>query len=95
MEREISGYYYDGKNSYIVYKDERGNETMEERFEPEIKGHTTIYEDGAVGLRKENTYKVYKDGKLIFEDKIVKNLEEDFTNGRSDITGDTGRTDRE
>ena len=36
MEREISGYYYDGKNSYIVYKDERGNETMEERFEPEI-----------------------------------------------------------
>ena len=30
MEREISGYYYDGKKSYILYRDEDGNETMEE-----------------------------------------------------------------
>ena len=30
MEREISGYYYDGEKSYILYKDENGNETMEE-----------------------------------------------------------------
>ena len=30
MEREISGYYYDGEKSYIIYKDENGNETMEE-----------------------------------------------------------------
>ena len=30
MEREISGYYFDGKKSYIIYKDEQGNETMEE-----------------------------------------------------------------
>ena len=30
MEREISGYYYDGEKSYILYKDEDGNETMEE-----------------------------------------------------------------
>jgi len=30
MEREISGYYFDGEKSYIIYKDEYGNETMEE-----------------------------------------------------------------
>ena len=30
MEREISGYYYDGEKSYVLYKDEDGNETMEE-----------------------------------------------------------------
>ena len=30
MDREISGYYFDGKKSYIIYKDEYGNETMEE-----------------------------------------------------------------
>ena len=30
IEREISGYYYDGEKSYILYKDEDGNETMEE-----------------------------------------------------------------
>ena len=30
MEREVSGYYYDGEKSYILYKDEDGNETMEE-----------------------------------------------------------------
>ena len=30
MEREIEGYYYDGKKSWILYKDEDGNETQEE-----------------------------------------------------------------
>ena len=30
MEREISGYYYDGEKSWILYKDEEGNETQEE-----------------------------------------------------------------
>ena len=30
MEREVTGYYYDGEKSYILYKDEYGNETMEE-----------------------------------------------------------------
>ena len=30
MEREVSGYYYDGEKSWILYKDEHGNETMEE-----------------------------------------------------------------
>ena len=30
MEREITGYYFDGEKSYIIYKDEQGNETMEE-----------------------------------------------------------------
>ena len=30
MEREIIGYYYDGKKSWILYKDEYGKETMEE-----------------------------------------------------------------
>ena len=30
MEREISGYYYDGEKSWVLYKDEDGNETMEE-----------------------------------------------------------------
>ena len=30
MEREVSGYYYDGKKSWILYKDEYGDETMEE-----------------------------------------------------------------
>ena len=30
MDREISGYYYDGKKSWILYKDEYGNETQEE-----------------------------------------------------------------
>ena len=27
---EVHGYYFDGKKSWILYKDERGNETMEE-----------------------------------------------------------------
>ena len=30
MEREIEGYYYDGEKSWILYKDEDGNETKEE-----------------------------------------------------------------
>jgi len=30
MDREISGYYYDGEKSWIIYKDEHGYETMEE-----------------------------------------------------------------
>ena len=30
VKKEISGYYYDGKKSWILYKDEYGNETMEE-----------------------------------------------------------------
>ena len=30
MEREINGYYFDGEKSYIIYRDEYGNETMEE-----------------------------------------------------------------
>jgi hypothetical protein len=30
MEREISGYYFDGEKSWIIYKDENGSETMEE-----------------------------------------------------------------
>ena len=29
MEREITGYYFDGEKSWIIYKDEDGNETME------------------------------------------------------------------
>jgi hypothetical protein len=73
----LEGYYFDGQKSWVLYKDEHGNETMKERFEPETKENITIYEDGAVGLRKKGTYKIYKDGKLIFEDKIVKDLMED------------------
>ena len=30
MEREVSGYYFDGEKSHIIYMDEHGNETMEE-----------------------------------------------------------------
>ena len=30
MEREIDGYYFDGEKSWIMYKDEEGNITMEE-----------------------------------------------------------------
>ena len=30
MEREISGYYFDGEKSWILYKDQDGNESMEE-----------------------------------------------------------------
>ena len=30
MEREVSGYYYDGEKSWILYKDEDGNIEMEE-----------------------------------------------------------------
>ena len=30
MEREIHGYYFDGKKSWIMYKDENGNIEMEE-----------------------------------------------------------------
>ena len=30
MERDIHGYYFDGEKSWIIYKDEYGNETMEE-----------------------------------------------------------------
>ena len=29
-EKEISGYYYDGEKSWILYKDEDGNVEMEE-----------------------------------------------------------------
>ena len=29
-EKEISGYYYDGEKSWILYKDEDGNIEMEE-----------------------------------------------------------------
>ena len=29
-EREIVGYYYDGKKSWILYQDEDGNQTKEE-----------------------------------------------------------------
>jgi hypothetical protein len=27
----VSGYYFDGKKSYTLYEDERGNSTMEEQ----------------------------------------------------------------
>ena len=27
---EVDGYYFDGEKSWIIYKDEYGNETMEE-----------------------------------------------------------------
>ena len=30
MEREISGYYFYGEKSWIIYRDEDGNEEMEE-----------------------------------------------------------------
>ena len=30
MEREIEGFYYDGEKSWILYKDENGNETKQE-----------------------------------------------------------------
>ena len=30
MEREVSGYYYDGEKSWILYIDKEGNETQEE-----------------------------------------------------------------
>ena len=30
MERDIVGYYFDGKKSWILYQDEYGNETQEE-----------------------------------------------------------------
>jgi hypothetical protein len=30
MERDIHGYYFDGEKSYIIYKDEYGNQTMED-----------------------------------------------------------------
>ena len=30
MEREIDGYYFDGEKSWIIYRDEDGNEEMEE-----------------------------------------------------------------
>jgi len=36
MEREISGYYFDGEKAWIIYKDEYGNETMEEDKNGEI-----------------------------------------------------------
>ena len=29
-DKEVVGYYYDGKKSWILYKDEYGKETMEE-----------------------------------------------------------------
>jgi hypothetical protein len=29
MKREITGYYFDGEQSWIIYKDENGNEEME------------------------------------------------------------------
>ena len=32
--KEITGYYFDGKNSYTLYKDARGKETMKkDRYE--------------------------------------------------------------
>ena len=37
MEREVSGYYYDGEKSWILYKDENGNETMEEDKDGKIQ----------------------------------------------------------
>ena len=30
MEREIIGYYYDGKKFWVLYQDEDGNQTKEE-----------------------------------------------------------------
>ena len=27
-KKEVDGYYFDGKNSYTLYKDARGKETM-------------------------------------------------------------------
>ena len=30
MEREVSGYYYDGEKLWILYKDKNGNEIKEE-----------------------------------------------------------------
>ena len=30
---EVDGYYFDGEKSWILYKDEDGNETMEENNE--------------------------------------------------------------
>ena len=30
MDREISGYYYDGEKSWILYKDKDGNIEMKE-----------------------------------------------------------------
>ena len=30
MERDISGYYFDGEKSWILYQDEDGNQTKEE-----------------------------------------------------------------
>ena len=30
VKGEISGYYFNGEKSYILYKDEYGNETMKE-----------------------------------------------------------------
>ena len=29
-DKEVTGYYYDGEKSWILYQDEHGNETMEE-----------------------------------------------------------------
>ena len=37
MEREISGYYFDGQKFWIIYQDENGNETMEEDKNGEIQ----------------------------------------------------------
>ena len=30
VKRKVHGYYFDGKKSWIIYKDEDGNVTMEE-----------------------------------------------------------------
>ena len=29
-DKEVVGYYYDGKKSWILYQDEHGNQTQEE-----------------------------------------------------------------
>lgn len=35
----LSGYYYDGKNSYVLYEDERGNSTMEQQANQVQQGY--------------------------------------------------------
>lgn len=35
----LSGYYYDGKNSYVLYQDEHGNSTMEQQANQVQQGY--------------------------------------------------------
>lgn len=35
----LSGYYYDGKNSYVLYEDEYGNSTMEQQANQVQQGY--------------------------------------------------------